>query len=250
MPKFFVKKDSIKNDTIYITGEDVNHITNVLRLKVGNQILVCDKDSNITYRVELIEILKENIVCNILEKVQETTESSVYVTIFQGLPKADKMEYIIQKTTELGVKEIRPVSMKRCVVKLDDKNKKKKIDRWQKIVESAAKQSGRDMIPIMGDVISINDIKDMIDNFDLMLIAYEKEKLLTLKNVLSKLHFTNKDKNLKIGVIIGPEGGLEEQEVDMLKESGAIAITLGNRILRTETASIAILSNIIYEFEC
>ena len=247
MPKFFVSNEQIKDGTICIIGEDVNHIANVLRLKKDDEILVCDKDKNVTYCTRLVDILKENVICQILREIEQTTESNVDITIFQGLPKADKMEYIIQKSTELGVKEIIPVAMKRCIVKLDGKDEIKKIDRWQKIAEVAAKQSGRDMIPKIERVIHINDIKEMISNFDLILIAYEEEKIVTLKTALKRLK--DRIEKLKIGIVIGPEGGIEKEEVKCLKEKGAIVITLGSRILRTETASLTILSNIIYEFE-
>lgn len=249
MPKFFVSNEQIKDERIHIIGEDVSHINHVLRLKENDEILVCDKDNGITYCTRIIETLKESIICKILKQIEETTESDIEVTIFQGLPKADKMEYIIQKATELGVKKIIPVVMKRCVVKLEGKDEAKKIDRWQKIAEGAAKQSGRDMIPQVGELIRINTLKEMTSKFDLLLVAYEGEKVTTLKTALKNLKDKTTKKDLKIGIVIGPEGGLEQQEVEELKEKGSIVITLGSRILRTETASITILSNIMYEFE-
>lgn len=250
MPKFFVNSNQIKNEKICIIGEDVNHIVNVLRLKIGDEIFVCDKDIGMTYNSKIIEILKENVWCEIKEKLEKTTESTVDVTIFQGLPKADKMEYIIQKSTELGVKTIIPVAMKRCIVKLDKKDETKKIERWQKIAEVASKQSGRDIIPTIESVENINYIKENISQFDLVIIAYEEEKIVTLKDELIKLKDTyTKNSKLKVGVVIGPEGGLDKEEVEILKQRGAKVITLGERILRTETASLTILSNIIYEFE-
>lgn len=247
MPKFFVTNNQIQNEIIIITGEDVNHIVNVLRLKKQDKILVCNKDEQITYQTQICDINTKEIKCKILEQLEQTTESEIQVTVFQGLPKADKMEYIIQKTTELGVYEIVPVAMKRCIVKLEGKDENKKIDRWQKIVEVAAKQSGRDRIPKIGNVMKFDLLKEVIVKFDLFVVAYEQEKNNTLKQVLQYAKKTGTYQ--KIGVVIGPEGGIEEAEVEELRENGAKIITLGNRILRTETAPIAILSNLMYEFE-
>ena len=270
MSKFFVANQQIQNGMITIIGEDVNHITNVLRLQRKDELFVCDKENGVTYKTTITELEKEAVICKIIEKIPDTTESNVRVTIFQGLPKADKMEYIIQKTTELGVKDIVPVRMKRCIVKLEGKDETKKIDRWQKIAEVAAKQSGRDRIPKVENIIHIEQLKEQISNFDLFLIAYEEEKENTLKNELSKLHSNRIKKEvdlfkkmksedrfqyygikeeLTVGGVIGPEGGLDKQEVEILQQNGAKIVTLGKRILRTETAPIAILSNIMYEFD-
>lgn len=251
MPKFFVLEDQIKDETIYIIGNDVNHIANVLRLKKGSDLLVCSKETNITYRTKIDQILKEKVVCQILGKVEETSESKVDVTIFQGLPKAEKMELIIQKSTELGVKNIVPVTMKRCVVKLDGKDAVKKIERWQKIAEVAAKQSGRDAIPQIEPIIKLDKLVEKVAEFDAFIIAYENEKETTLKQILQQVKEKSKTKNdkVKLGILIGPEGGIDSAEIDLLVKNGAKVITLGNRILRTETASLTILSNIIYEYE-
>lgn len=162
--------------------------------------------------------------------------------MFQGLPKADKMEYIIQKTTELGVKRIIPVKMERCVAKINDKDKINKIDRWRKIAEVAAKQSQRDTIPVIDEIIKLNDIN--IDKYDVFIIAYEKEKNISIKNLLQK---NKQSKN--IGILIGPEGGINEKEIKLLQEKGGKLVSLGERILRTETAPIALISMIIYELE-
>lgn len=185
-------------------------------------------------------------MCDIQDCIKSFVESKVHVTIFQGLPKADKMEYIIQKSTELGAVKIVPVEMVRCVVKLDNKKEDKKIERWQKIAESAAKQSGRDLIPKVEMPININDLCKMIKDFDAVILAYEEEKENTLKNELKKL---NKNESINIGVIIGPEGGIDKSEIEKLANAGAKVVTLGKRILRTETASLNIISNIMYEYE-
>lgn len=250
MAKFFVENNQIKDDIIEIIGEDVNHIAKVLRLENEDNIFVCNKNTAITYKAKIMEMLKDKIIAKILEEVVDTRESKVNVTIFQGLPKADKMEYIIQKSTELGVKKIVPVEMKRCVVKLDEKDKVKKLARWQKIAESAAKQSGRDAIPELNEIVSITNLKERIKDFNLFLVAYEGESTNTLKFELQYAKRTIIDKeNIKIGVVIGPEGGFEEKEIEELCINGAKVVTLGKRILRTETASLAVLSNIMYEYD-
>ena len=224
----------------------MNHIANVLRLKKKDKIILCNKDEGCSYETEIVEVSKESITCNIVSRTLENVESNVNVDIYQGLPKMDKMEYIIQKATELGVKNIYPVTMARSIVKLDDKTALKKVDRWNKIAEVAAKQSKRDFIPNIKNVINIENICQNAEKYDIILIAYENEKINTLKAELNKL---NREKELKIAVVIGPEGGIDEKEVKKLVDIGGKCITLGKRILRTETASLVILSNIIYEFE-
>ena len=251
MPKFFVKENQVNNNQIHIIGEDVNHIKNVLRMKIGDTFNVCNEDSSENYKVEIKEFSKEEIMCNIIEKLENNTESNVKVHIFQGLPKADKMELIIQKSVELGVNAITPIEMKNCVVKLDGKDKIKKIERWQKISEVAAKQCGRDIIPEICSVKKISEICKEFEKYNLVILCYENEKHTHLKQVLeelknSKLENENK---IKIAVIIGPEGGINISEVEEMKHNGAKVVSLGNRILRTETVSLNILSIIMYELE-
>ena len=246
MQKFFVEENQIENNKIYIEGTDVNHISNVLRLDKKEKIQICNKNTLENYIAEIEEIQKEKIITNIVEKLQTIVESNVEIHLYQGLPKADKMELIIQKTTELGIYKIIPVDMIRCVVKLDEKDTKKKIERWQKIAEGAAKQSKRDIIPKIENKVKLKDLIDKIKEYDIFIVAYEEEKAKTLKQVLKKLENKN---NYKIGILIGPEGGIDSKEIEILKENGAVITTLGKRILRTETAPIAMVSNILYELE-
>lgn len=248
MPKFFVTQEQVKNDTIEIVGNDVNHIKNVLRQKIGDKITICNNDILQDYECEISKIEENKICCDIKETLNTSSESNVKVTIFQGLPKADKMELVIQKSVELGVFDITPVEMKRCVVKLKENDKKKKIERWQKIAEVAAKQSGRNQIPKINDIIQIKNICQEMEKYDIVLVAYEKEENNTLKQVLKQLK-EREYNELKIAVVIGPEGGIEEQEIEMLKENGAEIITLGKRILRTETVALNVLSILMYELE-
>lgn len=244
MQRFFVEENqiNIQEKNIQIIGEDVNHIKNVLRCKIGEHIEICSKQTNIAYLCEISNI-EENVDTIILEELENNKESDVHINIIQGLPKADKMELIIQKGTELGVKEFTPLVLKRCIVKIDSKDEFKKIGRWQKQAEVAAKQCGRDIIPKVNNLHNINTILDLLKGYDLILVAYENEDKNTLKNELKKI----KSKNVKIALVIGPEGGLEESEVNKLKENGAKIITLGNRILRTETVAITVTSILMYE---
>lgn len=246
MPKFFVKTNQIEGNKVIIIGEDVNHIKNVLRLNIDDNIQVCNLETVENYTCGIIKLNNDNIECNIFNKVDSEAESNIHINIFQGLPKADKMELIIQKCVELGVSEITPVQMERCIVKLDSKNEIKKIERWQKISEVAAKQSGRDIIPKINRVTSLKNICNLIKEYDIVLLAYEKEENNTLKNELIKLK-DKQNKEVKIGVIIGPEGGIDKKEVEFLEENGAKVVSLGKRILRTETVAFVLTSIIMYE---
>lgn len=245
MPRFFVEGKQISNNKIDIFGEDVKHIKNVLRKNIGDQLEICNLENGKSYNCRINQINNDNINTIILEELQSSNkEDNIKVDIYQGLPKSDKMELIIQKSVELGVNEIIPVSMKRCVVKIEPKDESKKIQRWQKIAESASKQSGRNVIP---QIKKIETIKEIIKNkYDIIIVCYENEKENTIKRELLKL---KNRKQLNIAIVIGPEGGLEENEVEFLKQNGAKIVTLGNRILRTETVALNVLSIIMYEFK-
>lgn len=248
MPKFFVAENQINNNKITIIGNDVNHIKNVLRQKSGDKITICDISKEQDYLCEIDKIEEKSIDCNIIEKLENNTESNVKVTIFQGLPKADKMELVIQKSVELGAYDITPLQMKRCVVKLNEKDKLKKIQRWQKISEVAAKQCGRNIIPKINNIVNVKDVCNLCNEYDIVLIAYENEKENTLKKELKNLKKLDKEE-IKVAIIIGPEGGIAPEEIEMFEENGAKIITLGNRILRTETVALSVLSIIMYELE-
>ena len=246
MPKFFVRDNQINDEEVIIIGEDVNHIANVLRVKIDSQIQVCNVDSAQNYMVKISSFEKDKIICQIVEKIESEAESDTDITIFQGIPKSDKMELIIQKSTELGVKSIVPVEMERCVSKISGKDERKKIERWQKISEVAAKQSGRDIIPEVTNVIKIKQLCECIDNYDLLLVPYEKADGYSFKDSIEKVKSLGKS-DLKIGIVIGPEGGFEPSEIEQLQEAGAEIVTLGKRILRTETVALAMSSVIMYE---
>lgn len=246
MPKFFVPTNQIEKDKIVIQNDDVNHIKNVLRAKVDDKIDICDYNTSKNYVCKIEEIEDKVIRCKIIEEIDSNVESEVKVSIFQGIPKADKMELVIQKSVELGAYDITPIEMKRCVVKLKEKDKTKKIQRWQKISEVAAKQSGRDIIPNINNIININKLCEGLEKYDLVLVAYENEKINTLKNELTKI---KNNKKVKIAVIIGPEGGIDKAEIEQLEKYSAKIVTLGNRILRTETVALNMLSIIMYELD-
>ena len=246
MQKFFVEENQIENDKINIIGEDVKHISSVLRMQKGEQILIGSKETLETYLTEIEQIEKEKVVAKIIEKYDTQTESNVEIDLYQGLPKADKMELIIQKTTEIGVSKVTPVDMVRCIVKLDEKDAKKKIERWQKVAEGAAKQSKRSKIPEIKNKIKIKDLENIISQYDAFIVAYEEENEITLKQELKKLREQEK---YKIGILVGPEGGITKEEIEKLTSYNAKVVTLGKRILRTETAPIVLTSNIIYELE-
>ena len=250
MPKFFVKENQIKNNKIEIIGEDVNHIINVLRMRNGEILKVCNKDTGENYLVKIINAQSNSIICDIQEKINDTAESNISITLYQGLPKFEKMELIIQKNTEVGVNEIVPVVMERTVVKLDEKQSNKKLERWQKIAEIASKQSQRDRIPKVDNIIKMKFMYEKLnlEEYDAILVAYENEKKTLLKEELKKLQKAEKNE-YKIAIIIGPEGGIAEGEIEMLQKIGAKCVSLGKRILRTETAGIIMAGNIFYELE-
>ena len=195
MSKFFVKENQINNDKIHILGEDVNHIANVLRMKKEDEVQICNQETGENYITKIISFSKDEIECEIVKKIIETVESNVDITLFQGIPKFDKMELIIQKNTEVGVKKIVPVLMERTVVKLDEKTANKKIERWQKIAEVAAKQSMRDIIPEIENIIKLQDITKQ--DYDVVLVAYENEEKNMLKQELKKLQDLIEDKERK-----------------------------------------------------
>lgn len=238
---FFVNSDQIKENKIYICNSDVNHIKNVLRKKPGDVITIVSDGAK--YRSEIVSLSSDCVVCNIIEESQEITCEPV-LTIFQGLAKADKMEYIIQKCTELGVHEIVPLELKRCVVRLDGKDKAKKLERWKKIAEVASKQSLRNDILRVERVLDLSQAIDVFDEFDYVIVAYEKELDVTLKSVIRGIE----KECPRIAVVIGPEGGIDDEEVQRMLGANAVCVSLGKRILRTETAPVVISSILMYEF--
>lgn len=242
MPKFFTARENISDSEIIINNEDVSHITKVLRLKCGDKIIVCD-GCGYDYSAQIKNIEQKEIICEILSKEKCISEPNIEVTLFQGIPKASKMDYIIQKTTELGISRIVPVMLDRCVVKLEnEKAELKKRERWQKIANEAAKQSGRGVVPVVEMPMRLDDVIENIKAMDLCFVPYECEEQKKLRTVL-----TSKKDIRTAGYIIGPEGGFDISEIDKIRTAGIDTVTLGRRILRTETAGEAVLSMIMYE---
>ncbi len=241
---FFVSPDNISEKSIAVIGDDVNHIKNVLRMKIGEKFVAND-GNGASYCCAISEMNDERIIAEIVDGQLMSNELPVKLVLFQGLPKSDKLELIIQKGVELGVSEIYPVEMSRCVVKLDDKKKKSKTARWQSISESAAKQSGRTVIPEIHEPISLSDALKVAEKFNLLLVPYEcANSMARLKEKISLIK-----KNMTVGIFIGPEGGFEESEIEKAKAAGGEIVSLGKRILRTETASIAALAVCMFNIE-
>lgn len=244
MPKFFVDSSNIQGSIAKIYGSDVRHITKVLRLTTQSIIIICDGEG-FDYVARLSKIESDSLTLDIIEKKPCIAEPKLKVTLFQSIPKNPKMEYIIEKCTELGIDSICPVITERTVVKVDSsESAQKKLERFRKIASESVKQCARGAIPTVYDIYSLEETVGLIKCLDLVIIAYENEKEVSLKSILTD----NKDVS-SIGIFIGPEGGFTESEIDFLKSHGAKTITLGNRILRTETAGQAVLSAIMYEFD-
>lgn len=244
MHHFFVTPQQVSEEQIKITGSDVNHIKNVLRMKIGEELRVSDGEK-FNYLCEIESLMAEEITLKIKSTENADTELPSRIYLFQGLPKSDKMELIIQKAVELGVYEIIPVATKRAVVKLDDKKAAKKVERWNGIAESGAKQSGRSLIPKVKDVMSYKEAVQYAKELDVVLIPYElAEGMSETRKIISDIQ-----PGQSVGIFIGPEGGFEETEIVYGMENGAKAITLGKRILRTETAGLTTLSILMYHLE-
>ncbi len=244
MYHFFVPAENITQTQVVITGGDVNHIKNVLRMKAGERIIAND-GNGASYCCSIRELGDDRIVADIEKGQLENTELPVRLVLFQGLPKADKMELIIQKAVELGASEIVPVEMTRSVVKLDEKKKKTKLARWQSIAESAAKQSGRTVISTVKNVMTFGEALQYGETLDMLLVPYECAD--SMKKLRVKIDGLRQ--GMSAGIFIGPEGGYEEKEIEKAKEHGGEIVSLGKRILRTETAAIAALSICMFNIE-
>lgn len=232
MYNFFVSEESRAGEVFTVTGADCNHIKNVLRMRAGEKILVSEGGKSHLCEIETIG--EAAVTARILEENYRETELPVKIYLFQGLPKSDKLELIIQKAVELGVCEIVPVEMHRSVVKLDEKKKESRRARWQAIAESAAKQSKRNTIPIVSDVLSYKQAMEKAMEMGLFLVPYENERgMEATKEALAKM-----ERGTSVGVLIGPEGGFEPKEIALAKEAGGLCVSLGARILRAETAAI------------
>ena len=245
MYQFFVEPSQIQDKKIIITGSDVNHIKNVLRMKPGEEIAVSNGIDGREYRCGIEAFAEDTVVCTLRFIKEEGVELPCEIYLFQALPKADKMELIVQKAVELGVHEIIPVAAKRCVVKLDEKKAAGKVNRWQGISEAAAKQSRRGVIPVVRAPVSFREAVETARDMDVRLIPYELAK--DMSHTRSLIEAV--EPGQRIAVFIGPEGGFEESEIQAALAAGIEPVTLGRRILRTETAGLAVLSWLMYHLE-
>ena len=244
MPRFYVDDCSAFEDTIEITGEDVNHIKNVLRLKPGDRLTVSD-NAGTDYECAIQSISSEKVIAGIEDMKRNASELDTRIVLFQGMPKSDKLEFIIQKAVELGVSEIVPVMTQRTVVKLDEKKEAKRLERYNAIALAAAKQSGRGIIPVVSSFMSFSKAVEYSRSLSMNIIPYENAKGIEhSRRVIADI--AGRD---SLGIFIGPEGGFAESEVELAVSAGASCITLGNRILRTETAGLAALSIIMFNIE-
>lgn len=249
MHRFYVQ-DIIDSDKIVsITGSDVNHIVNVLRLSVGDSIVVSDGSSrDYTCKISSIDKTSQEVIADIIDINDSFAELPADIYLFQGVPKGDKLEFIVQKNIELGVHSIVPVMMERTIVKLDDKKKAKKIERYNGIAEAAAKQSRRGIIPEVMPFMSFKESIDMVQKeMDFILVPYESAEGMefshkVINDIIAEVHDNNSEKKLNIAIFIGPEGGFANSEIDMLKSCGSKIFSLGHRILRTETAGMMVMS--------
>lgn len=239
MFRYFCSDDCIENNSVSVTGGDARHLKTILRAQEGDIISVVT-DSN-EYKARIEAINKDDIVCSLIEEIQRNNESKINITLCQGIPKQTKMETIIQQNVELGVKSFIPLITERTVVKLNDKDREqKKLDRWQKIAKESAKQSKRNIIPQVEEITTVKELVERLKHEDVeIIVPYELEDMKILKDVL-------KEPKNNYYIIIGPEGGFDIKEIEMFKEIGAHIVTLGKRILRTETAGVVAASVVMY----
>ena len=244
MHHFFISSEAVKDGRITITGPDVNHIKNALRMRAGETLLITTSAEE-DFRCRILSIEEKQVEAEILSR-EESRELPMRFYLFQGLPKGDKMEWVIQKAVELGVYQVIPVATKNTVVKLDAKREKAKLERWQAIAESAAKQSGRGRIPQVGKILGFQEALQWAASLDRAWIPYEKEEgMEATRRELAALS----GEVTSVGIFIGPEGGFDEEEIRQAREAGIQPISLGKRILRTETAGLAILSLLMMKAE-
>jgi 16S rRNA (uracil1498-N3)-methyltransferase len=247
MQRYFVSNDQRTDVGVTITGEDARHISRVMRMKPGEPILVCDETGQ-TFLCEIQEINETNVRCLIRETIEEKSELPIKVTLVQGLPKGDKLEFVVQKGTELGAAGFLPFESERAIVKWDTSKVQKKLERLRKIAKEAAEQSHRSTIPIINEPLRLDALIAFSQSFTHKMVAYEEEaKQGEVKRFASLLSTIKEGQSLL--VVLGPEGGLTAEEVDKLQQAGFVLAGLGPRILRTETAPLYVLSAVSYQFE-
>ena len=243
MHQFFVGEEQVGRDFITITGSDVNHIKNVLRMRPGEKVRISSREGH-DYFCRICEIAEDFVQAEFLAEDAPSTELSGKIYLFQGIPKGDRMETVIEKAVELGVYEIIPVAMRYCVVKLDEKKAAARVVRWQKLAEAAAKQAKRSRIPVVHPLMEFKEAVSYASSCDVRLVPYENERgMESMREALSLIK-----KGDSVSVFIGPEGGFSEEEIALAKDTMK-AISLGRRILRTDTAGIAVMSMLMLKME-
>ena len=245
MRRFFVAPEAVQDDIVRFDAELARHMGKALRLTAGEQVTVSAGDGT-AYLVELTEFQKDAVTGRILERMDNLQETAIEVVLYQGMPKGDKLELIIQKCTELGVSGVVPVETSRSVVHLDSGKAAKKLERWQKIAQEASQQSKRVQVPTVGPYYNWKQfLQHLSEQNGLTIVFWEDEQTQSLKALLR----SQAEKPQRINLVVGPEGGLSEEEVEQLRALGAVSASLGKRILRTETAGMAGLSMVMYEFD-
>jgi 16S rRNA (uracil1498-N3)-methyltransferase len=244
MHRFFINNNAEVGQTVLIDGNDYNHLKNSLRLNIGDRVILSDAEG-FEMEAEIKKFNDQSVKLEIINRKKSTVEPNLKVYLAQALPKKSKMDFIVEKATEIGFKALIPLESKRTIVKYNDKKKEKKQKRWQRVAEAAAKQSGRAVIPDIFDFYSIKSLKNLANKFDFTLVLWEDEKKYSIKKFFKENIVSD---SASILMIVGPEGGLSAEEVEQLKkELDAVIISLGPRILRTETAGITALSCLLYE---
>ena len=247
MPRFFINEENIlRDDKICLFGDDANHISHSLRMRVGDKITVCDF-FNYEYDCEIESFTSDKVVLLIKDKHTSQNEPSVSVALFQGLPKSTKLELIIQKCTELGISDIFPIMTSRCISRPDERSTEKKTKRWNMISQEAAKQAGRGHIPQVHDTLSFKNAIEKMKEYDLKFMCYELCDESCGDDLKGYLEKNLAADTKSIAFFIGPEGGISPEEAEYAKENGVSFVSLGKRILRTETAPLCVLSCIMYE---
>lgn len=242
MHRFFVTEEAFEGEVVKITGSDFNHVSNSLRLKAGDEFIVSRGDG-LDYTVEIREFAEDTVYAVIKDFKENRSEPTINISLAQAIPKKGNMELVVQKSTEIGVCKIIPIITERTIVKIDEKKQEKKIGRWQKIAEEAAKQSRRGKIPSIEKVCSLRELYSTFSAYDLVLIPWEEEERKGIRSVWQELKKRPQD----LMIIIGPEGGFSAAEIETAKQYGGIPVTLGPRILRTETAGFVALAAILYQ---
>ena len=249
MPRFFVCREQIEDGCVTIKGDDAHHLSRSLRMAVGEHITVCDMQKK-EYECELTAFLPDRVEARILSARESDTEPPYTATVYQALPKGDKLDQIIQKAVECGASEIVTFESERCVVRAKEGNEEKKVERRRRIALEAAKQSGRSILPNVAPTVSFEKALELASRADIGLFCYEGDGTESLSKCLREMKTQMLEKeNPTVSIVIGSEGGFSHKEAELAKQAGLCSVGLGKRILRTETAASFVLACLVYELE-